>query len=65
MEKESKTLICSKCNVPMQEIEASFYYLEKTLQHPVWRCPNCGQVYLDEEIVNGRMHDVEDSLEEK
>lgn len=64
MEKKS-TLICSKCNVELQEISANFVYLEKTLQHNVMRCPECGQVYLSEDLVRGRMREVEDSLEEK
>ncbi|MBQ2678223.1 MAG: hypothetical protein Q4A48_01090 [Bacillota bacterium] len=64
MEKKS-TLTCSKCNVELQEFEANFVYLEKTLQHKVLRCPECGQVYLPEEMVRGRIREVEDSLEEK
>ena len=64
MEKKS-TLTCSKCNVELQESEANFVYLEKTLQHKVLRCPECGQVYLPEELVRGRIREVEDSLEEK
>ena len=64
MEKKS-TLTCSKCNVELHEFEANFVYLEKTLQHKVLRCPECGQVYLPEEMVRGRIREVEDSLEEK
>ncbi len=64
MEKKS-TLTCSKCNGELQEFEANFVYLEKTLQHKVLRCPECGQVYLPEEMVRGRIREVEDSLEEK
>jgi hypothetical protein len=29
------------------------------------RCPVCGQVYISEEIVNGKMKEVEIALEDK
>ena len=49
----------------MVEMEANFAYLERKFRHKVQRCPSCGQVYLPEELVKGRMRQVETSLEEK
>lgn len=64
MEKD-KTLSCSKCKVALEEKEALFSYLERSFRHKVQRCPSCGQVYLPEELVKGRMRQVENVLEEK
>ena len=64
MEKD-RTLICSKCNVELKEIEAHFTYLDKHFGHKVLRCPECGQVYFPEELVEGRIKDLEKTMEEK
>ncbi len=61
----NKKQICGKCQVEMVEMEANFAYLERKFRHKVQRCPSCGQVYLPEELVKGRMRQVETSLEEK
>ena len=58
-------LICDKCNVEMQPIEVQFKYLSRSFRYKVPRCPQCGQVSLPEELVNGRMSEVEAMIEEK
>ena len=58
-------LICDKCNVEMQLIEVQFKYLSRSFRYKVPRCPQCGEVSLPEEIVNGRMSEVEAMIEEK
>lgn len=62
---EKQTLICDKCKVEMEEIEAKFSYLDRTFSHKVNRCPECGQICLDEELVTGRMSEVESKMEDK
>jgi len=62
---EKQILICDKCKVEMQDSEVQFSYLDRSFRHKVQRCPQCGQVYLPEELVTGRMIDVEEQLEEK
>ena len=64
MEKKLK-LICDSCQVEMEELEVQFEYLDKFSRHRVLRCPVCGQVFLPQELVEGRMKDVEKSMEEK
>ena len=58
-------LICDKCNVEMQLIEVQFKYLNRSFRYKVPRCPQCSQVSLPEELVNGRMSEVEAMIEEK
>ena len=62
---EKQIMICDKCDVEMQEMDASFSYLDRTFRHKVLRCPQCGQVSLSEDLVNGRMSEVEALIEEK
>lgn len=62
---EKQILICDKCKLEMEEIEANFSYLDRTFRHKVLRCPQCGQVVLSEELVTGRMSEVESLMEDK
>ena len=58
-------LLCDKCGVELEMIEATFEYLTRSFRHKVPRCPECGQVSLPEELVNGKISDVEAMIEEK
>ena len=57
-------LLCDKCGVELEMIEATFEYLTRSFRHKVPRCPECGQVSLPEELVNGKISDVEAMIEE-
>lgn len=58
-------LYCLKCNVPLEPIKTTFRYLKHEFYVEVPRCPVCGQAYVSEELANGRMANVERSLEDK
>lgn len=62
---EKQTLICDRCQVEMEDHDLRFTYLNNNFRHKVKRCPQCGQVCLTEDLVNGRMNEVEVMLEEK
>lgn len=62
---EKQTLICDKCQVELAISEVKFSYLDRSFRHKVHRCPQCGQVFIPEELVAGRMSQVEIQLEEK
>ena len=64
MEKK-QILICDRCKVEMQEMDTQFSYLGRSFRHKVNRCPECGQVCLSDELVNGRMSEVESMMEDK
>lgn len=49
----------------MKELDAKFTYLGKHFSHKVLRCPSCGQVFFSEELVNGKVKQLEYSMEEK
>lgn len=56
---------CTRCNVPLEKMEAHITYLDRHFSHKVPRCPRCGQVFITEEIADGKMAQLEKSLEEK
>jgi hypothetical protein len=62
---DNEALICDKCQVPMEDLEAKFSYLNRSFRHKVKRCPVCGQVCLSEELVDGRITEVETLMEDK
>ena len=62
MEKE---LICVRCNVALEIIEAKFSYLGHEFSHHVPKCPVCGQIYITEGLATGKISEVESMLEDK
>lgn len=62
---ESDKILCMKCNVELVKSKTNFSYLKHNFNTELLRCPVCGQVYIPEALVNGKMHEVESVLEEK
>ena len=64
MENE-RILICDRCEVEMQLHDTEFTYLGAKMRHKIYRCPSCGQAYIPEDLVDGKIREVEANLEEK
>ena len=62
---ESNNLICCKCGVPLVERKTAFNYLGYSFNTDLPGCPICGQVFIPEDVVKGKMASVEMELEEK
>ena len=62
---EKQEMTCNRCNIGMELMTANFSYLGHAFRADVPRCPNCGQIYIPEELVKGRMAEVEMDLEDK
>lgn len=58
-------LICSKCNLPLEMKDVSIDYLDYHYIQKLPRCPNCGQIFISEELVDDKITNLESSLEEK
>ena len=58
-------LICNRCDVELTDVKTQFSYLGHTFHTDVPRCPECGQVFIPEELASGRMSEAEMSLEDK
>ncbi|MDO4552281.1 MAG: hypothetical protein Q4C22_01975 [Bacillota bacterium] len=58
-------LLCRKCNRQLVEKKTEFSYLGNKFSAPMLQCPQCGQVFIPESVVKGRMAEVEAALESK
>ena len=58
-------LICAKCGRELEKGRVYFRYLKNDVSEEVLRCPECGQTYLDEDLVMGRMKEAEVDMEDK
>ena len=60
-----KKLMCSLCNIPLEMKKTQFEYLDHIFSTDILRCPKCGNSFIPEELVKGRMTEVESQLEDK
>lgn len=59
------TLICAKCGIKLTLGKVTLAYLGSTFPVELYKCSECGQVYIPEELANGKMKQVEAALEDK
>lgn len=57
--------MCSKCGVPLQKGKVNVAYMQGMFPVDLQRCPDCGQVFIPEELALGKMAEVEKLLEDK
>jgi hypothetical protein len=62
---EKKAIICSKCQKELQPTKTYLSYLGHSFFADILRCPECGQVYIPEDLVKSRIADVERQMEDK
>lgn len=62
---EEKKMICARCQKELQPIKTYLTYLEHSFYADILKCPECGEVYIPEELAKGRIADVEMQLEDK
>lgn len=58
-------LFCEKCGIPLVKAEAIFTYLENSFPVEMPVCPECGFIYVPEELATGKVLSVEKVLEDK
>jgi predicted RNA-binding Zn-ribbon protein involved in translation (DUF1610 family) len=62
---EEKAIICYNCKIELQLIKTYMSYLGHSFYAEILKCPQCGEVYIPEELAKGRIADVETQLEDK
>lgn len=60
-----RKLICGRCGCPLELKRVDFEYVTHTFFSDAPRCPKCGQIFLSEDLVRGRVAEVETELEDK
>ena len=58
-------LVCEPCGAELEPKKTHFSYLGHAFSADMLCCPSCGQVYIPEDLVKGRIHQVEAMLEDK
>ena len=58
-------MLCVKCDAVLEKGKSKFEYLERVFESEVLRCPKCGQVFLSEDLVAGRIKRLEEAVEDK
>jgi uncharacterized Zn finger protein len=56
---------CDQCSVALETSKVSIAYLGSSFPVDLPRCPRCGQVFIPEDLVLGKMAEVEKLLEDK
>ncbi|MDA8307269.1 MAG: hypothetical protein M0Z81_10620 [Deltaproteobacteria bacterium] len=57
--------LCSKCGLPLEIGKVDVGYLGSVFPVDLYRCSQCGQVFVPEDIAQGKMAEVEKLLEDK
>lgn len=65
MNEREKEVLCARCGRKLESTETFFQYVGHTFHTDILRCPECGEVYIPESLVRGRMKEVEKELEDK
>ena len=58
-------LYCFCCNETLVSDKVFLNYLTNTFPTQLLKCPKCGLVYIDEETVIYKAHEVERTIEDK
>lgn len=62
---ELKEWICAKCGIALQESKVNIAYLDAMLPVDLYKCPECDEIFVPEELALGKMAEVEKMLEDK
>jgi len=62
---DTQEMICNLCDMELVTANVGFSYLGHSFRADVPKCPGCGQVYISEGLVKGRIAEVEMELEDK
>lgn len=56
---------CFKCRVPMVAGKVTITYMGSEFPVDLLRCPQCGLVFVPQDLAMGKMAEVEKALEDK
>jgi hypothetical protein len=62
---DADRVVCARCDREMEEGDVTLTYLDHQVTARLPVCPVCGQVYISEEVVTGKIQRVERELEDK
>ena len=64
-DEQEVALVCVKCGIKLTLGKVNLTYLGSDFPVDLYKCAQCGLVYIPEELANGKMKQVEASMEDK
>ena len=58
-------MICARCNIELKPAKVNLDYLGHRITQEFLVCPECGNLFIPEDIVLDKMQKVEAQLEDK
>ncbi|MFH0976046.1 MAG: hypothetical protein V1874_09715 [Spirochaetota bacterium] len=58
-------ILCSKCGINLTPGNVTLEYLENSFPVELYKCSQCGLVFIPESLATGKMQQVEKMLEDK
>lgn len=65
MTEEKQPMLCFQCKKELQPMKTYLSYLGHSFYVDILKCPECGEVFIPEELVKTRIVEVETQLEDK
>lgn len=65
IEEQALDIVCVTCGIKLTLGKVELSYLGSSFPVELYKCPQCGLVYISEELANGKMKKVEAALEDK
>ncbi|MFH1114364.1 MAG: hypothetical protein V1792_10625 [Pseudomonadota bacterium] len=62
---EAAEWLCARCDMPLESKNVEVEYMGSKYPVALPRCPNCGVVFVPEELAVGKMAEIERLLEDK
>ena len=64
-ENSQMSLICVACNASLAPKKTVFEYMDMSFTHELLCCPICGMVFIPEHLAEGKIAEVERTIEDK
>lgn len=58
-------IVCDKCKIDLAPGKVTLTYLSSSFPVDLYKCPNCGLIYIPEDLALGKMDMAEKALEDK
>jgi len=62
---QERVWMCGRCKCELVTKKVVLDYMGYSISHDLPACPKCGKVYISKELAEGRMCEVEQTLEDK
>lgn len=59
------TWLCGRCGVPLDQGKTPIFYLNSAFDVELPRCPQCGLTLVPKSLAQGKMREVEATVEDK